>query len=251
MKTLLRFGILQIQCCLFPAVIFSTLAITKYIPLPLLPRYDLILLVCILTQVLMVLMKFETLDELWIICLFHIIGLILEIFKTHMGSWTYPEFSYAKIASVPLYSGFMYASVAGYVCQACRRLRLTFSGWPHTCITFPLICAIYANFFTHHFIYNFRWIILAATVLVFIKTHVQFCVGASKHKMPMSIAFLLVGAAIWVAENISTFFSAWVYPVQEKVWRIVPVEKIISWFLFALIAIVLVVNLKHLRKQES
>lgn len=44
--------------------------------------------------------------------MFHLIGLALEIFKVHMGSWSYPEEGYVKIFGVPLYSGFMYASVA-------------------------------------------------------------------------------------------------------------------------------------------
>jgi uncharacterized membrane protein YoaT (DUF817 family) len=60
----------------------------------------------------MVYLKLETIDELKVICLFHIIGLILELYKVHMGSWSYPEEGWSKIQGVPLYSGFMYASVA-------------------------------------------------------------------------------------------------------------------------------------------
>lgn len=39
-KQLLVFGWEQALSCLFPVVIFASLAITQYIPLPLLPRYD-------------------------------------------------------------------------------------------------------------------------------------------------------------------------------------------------------------------
>lgn len=94
MKKLLYFGILQILCCIFPIIIFLSLAITKYVQISFLPRYDLILLICIVTQIFMVVSKIETVSELWIICLFHLLGLCLEIYKTHMGSWSYPEFSY-------------------------------------------------------------------------------------------------------------------------------------------------------------
>ncbi len=250
MKKFLHFGLLQIQCCIFPIVIFLSLAITKHIPVPLLPRYDLILLICILTQVFMVIGKLETIKELWIICLFHVIGLCMEIFKIQMGSWSYPEFSYIRIADVPLYSGFMYASVASYVCQAYRRLRLKFIKWPDMRITFLLACVIYANFFTHHFIFDFRWIIIATIVIVFFKSQVQFRIDESKYKMPLNIAFLLIGVFIWFAENISTFFSAWAYPDQLDIWQVVHIGKITSWFLFSIIAIILVVNLKAIQEKK-
>ncbi len=54
----------------------------------------------------------ETKDELKVITVFHLIGLLLEIYKVHFGSWSYPEERYSKVFGVPLYSGFMYASVA-------------------------------------------------------------------------------------------------------------------------------------------
>ena len=38
-KQLLLFGREQALSCLFPAVIFTALAVTKVVPLPLLPRY--------------------------------------------------------------------------------------------------------------------------------------------------------------------------------------------------------------------
>lgn len=47
-----------------------------------------------------------------------------------LHSWAYPEAAWSKIAGVPLYSGFMYASVACYLCQTWRRLQVILSGWP-------------------------------------------------------------------------------------------------------------------------
>ena len=61
--------------------------------------------------------KMETKQEIYIICVFHLVGLAMEIFKVNMGSWNYPDYSITKVFGVPLYSGFMYASVASYICR--------------------------------------------------------------------------------------------------------------------------------------
>ncbi len=61
--------------------------------------------------------KFETLDEIKSITLFHLIGFALELFKTSSSiqSWSYPDFAYSKIYGVPLFTGFMYAAVGSYI----------------------------------------------------------------------------------------------------------------------------------------
>ncbi len=99
----------------------------------------------------------ETRDEIKVIYLFHLIRLALELYKVNMGSWSYPEPAYTKLFGVPLYSGFMYASVASYMCQVWRRLRMDMTGWPGFMLSLLLGGAIYLNFFTHHFILDFRW----------------------------------------------------------------------------------------------
>lgn len=65
-----------------------------------------------------------------VIAVFHGAGLALELFKTHAHAWACPEPGWTKIAGVPLYSGFMYASVASYLCQAWRRLDVSLSCLP-------------------------------------------------------------------------------------------------------------------------
>ncbi|OQP18459.1 DUF817 family protein, partial [Geobacillus zalihae] len=77
---LVRFGWAQAQSCVFPVVIFASLALTKIAPLPLLPRYDWLLVICLLMQWWMVRSGMETRDELKVITLFHVIGLALELF---------------------------------------------------------------------------------------------------------------------------------------------------------------------------
>ncbi len=126
---------------------FSTLAITQIMETLFIPRYDFILLICLLTQAFMMITKMETWDEVKVIGVFHVIGLALEIYKVHMGSWSYPEEAWSKVFGVPLYSGFMYASVASYLCQAWRRLDVEIVHWPKTWAVFLLSAAIYFNFF--------------------------------------------------------------------------------------------------------
>ena len=69
-------------------------------------------------------LRLETPRELLVVCIFHILGLVLEIFKVAAGSWEYPESGIATVAGVPLYAGFMYAAVGSYICQAFRRFDL-------------------------------------------------------------------------------------------------------------------------------
>lgn len=122
-KQLIRFGYEQALSCIFPVIIFASLAITKFIDLPFLSRYDWLLIICLVAQVFMIASGLETKKELVVITLFHIIGLTLEIFKVNMDSWVYPEEAFTKIFGVPLYSGFMYASVASYLCRGLEKIR--------------------------------------------------------------------------------------------------------------------------------
>lgn len=191
--------------------------------------------------------KLETWDEFKVICLFHVIGLALELFKVHMGSWAYPEDAHSKILGVPLYSGFMYASVASYICQAWRRFDLHIYQWPASIFAVLIGALIYMNFFTHHYLYDIRWILKALLFLIFFRTIVSFRVNEKIYKMPIILSFLLIGFFIWVAENITTFLGAWQYPNQEQAWSIVHIGKISSWFLLVIISIIIVVQLKKVK----
>lgn len=146
MERLLKFTYLQAISCIFPVIIFATLALSNLLRIPYLPRYDFILIICLAAQVFMLISKLETWDEFKVICLFHVIGLGLELFKVHMGSWSYPEEAYSKIFGVPLYSGFMYASVASYICQSWRRLDLHIYNWPKPFFAYSISILIYMNF---------------------------------------------------------------------------------------------------------
>ncbi|MGE6631712.1 DUF817 domain-containing protein [Bacillus sp. NPDC077027] len=248
MKTLLHFAYLQAISCLFPVMIFTALALSKVISVPHIYRYDFILLLCLLAQLIMLIFRFETLDELKIICLFHFIGICLEIYKVHMGSWSYPEEGYSKIFDVPLYSGFMYASVASYIYQALSRLNVQVVNWPKPLLTLGVSVCIYINFFAHHFLYDFRWWLTLCLLLIFWRTIVHFKVGAVPFKMPLTLSFLLIGFFIWIAENVTTFLGAWQYPNQQQTWSIVHLGKISSWLLLVVISIVLVLEQRRRKK---
>lgn len=250
-KQLLLFGREQALSCLFPVVIFTALAVTRVVPLPLLPRYDWLFILCLLMQWWMVRSGLETRDELKVITLFHLIGLALEIFKTHMGSWAYPEEGYFKLFGVPLYSGFMYASVASYLCQAWRRLKVELFCWPPIWASVPLAAAIYLNFFTHHFWTDIRWWLTGLVMIVFWRSWVLFEVNGIRCRMPVVLSFALIGFFIWIAENIATYFGAWEYPNQTEAWSPVHYSKVSSWFLLVIISFLIVATLKLVKKNIS
>ncbi len=246
-RQLFTFGYKQALCCIFPVAIFIILAISKQVSIPLLYRYDFILICCLIMQFLMVYTKLESIDELKVISLFHLIGLGLELFKVHVGSWSYPEAAYTKIWDVPLYSGFMYASVASFICQSWHRMDLKFYNYPKSYITFSLAAVIYLNFFLHHYLVDIRWGIIASLFVIFRKTKVAYRVNDSVYQMNIILAFLLIGFFIWIAENVSTFFGAWQYPNQSNEWNLVHPGKISSWFLLVIISIIIVANLKLIK----
>jgi uncharacterized membrane protein YoaT (DUF817 family) len=214
-----------------------------------LPRYDMLLLIAVAIQAWMLHAKLETWDEFRAILVFHAIGLALEIFKTSMGSWAYPEFAYTKVFGVPLYAGFMHAAVASYIIQSWRLLDLRIERHPPYWMAAVIAIAIYANFFTHHFIGDYRWYLIALACGLYARTTVVFRPYDRERRMPLVVAFALIGFFIWIAENISTFFGAWRYPNQIGAWAMVHVGKWSSWSLLAMMTFIVVVELKHIKSK--
>jgi len=249
LNQLAQFTTQQALSCIFPLAIFLALAATKVVAIPEIPRYDLLLLICLLVQVFMYVTKLETLDEVKVILVFHAIGLCLELFKTHAGSWAYPDFAYTKIAGVPLYSGFLYSSVASYMCQSWRRLDLKLINYPRAIIAFPFGVCVYANFFTEHFMPDLRFLLIPLVFVIFWRSKVQYTIDGNARTMPLAVSFLLIGLFVWFAENISTFLNAWQYPYQEKAWCMVHSSKISSWFLLVIISFIVVAQLKHVKEK--
>lgn len=172
----------------------------------------------------------------------------LELFKTSpsIRSWSYPEPAFFHITTVPLYSGFMYASVASYIMQSWRLMRLRITEFPPFALAVSLCAAIYANFFTNHYIVDVRWPLAACVLVLFRRTQVNFVVTRKERRMPVALSFLLIGFFIWVAENIATYFGAWQYPHQKRQWAIVGPTKISSWMLLVIISFIIVAALKEI-----
>src|SRR5258706_7030935 len=100
---LLWFGLKEARACVFAGSFFALLLVSRWLPHGPVPRYDAILIGAVLLQAAMVLTRLETCDELGAICLFHLFGFALEVFKTQpaIASWSYPEFGYSKLFGVP------------------------------------------------------------------------------------------------------------------------------------------------------
>jgi uncharacterized membrane protein YoaT (DUF817 family) len=239
---LVRFGWTQVQCCLFAAAIFVGLALSSVLPLPI-PRYDALLAYAVILTAIFYLARLETAREVAVIFAFHLVGLALEVFKVRVGSWSYPEHAWSKVAGVPLYSGFMYAAVGSYICQAFRRFDLRVDCFPWRPAV-ALAAAAYANFFTHHYLPDLRWAVAAGFVLVLWRSWVSYTVGGRRYAMPLSLSFILIGFFLWVAENAATLLGAWQYPDQEEVWQMVHVGKWGSWALLVSLSFVLVAAVK-------
>nr|WP_232057581.1 DUF817 domain-containing protein [Agromyces terreus] len=238
----LVFGAKQAWACVFGAALLAVIVAVRlwYPDDAVLARNDAITIAAIAIQIVMVATRLETGRELWVIVLFHITGTAMEIFKTDAGSWTYDGEGVLRIAGVPLFSGFMYAAVGSYMVRVHRLFDLRFARYPRRLLTAIAAIAIYANFFSHHYVVDLRWVLLAAVVLLWWPTVMHFRVWRRTFRMPLLVAFALVAVFIWLAENIGTVTGAWLYPDQLDGWQLVSASKLVSWFLLMIISVVLV-----------
>ncbi|RJG17870.1 DUF817 domain-containing protein [Massilia cavernae] len=245
----LYFGIKEARACLFVGLFLAAVMLIPRSGLGGMPRYDVLLVWALLIQAWMVLSGLETKDELKAICLFHVVGFALEAFKVSGGikSWSYPDFAYTKVLGVPLFAGFMYAAVGSYVVQAWRLFDLRVHRHPPYWMAAAIAILIYANFFTHHYIGDYRWYLAAVAVGLYLRTSVVFRPLDRERRMPLMLSFLLIGFFIWLAENIGTFWGVWRYPNQLGAWSVVHVSKWSSWSLLVIMTFTIVANLKHIK----
>lgn len=251
---LIVFGLKQAAACVFAGSFLFLLAISSHISISGLARYDFLFLGAIAIQIVLVAVRLENWREVAVLSLFHLVGIGLELFKTSptIRSWSYPEPAFFHLKTVPLYSGFMYASVASYIMQSWRLMRLRITEFPSFTLAVSLSAAIYANFFTNHYMVDLRWPLAACVLVLFRRTQVNFIVTREERRMPLALSFVLIGFFIWVAENIATYFGAWQYPHQKRQWAIVGPTKISSWMLLVIISFIIVAALKEIfpKKQE-
>jgi uncharacterized membrane protein YoaT (DUF817 family) len=241
-RQLLRFAWIEAQCCLFAVLFFLGLALVRVVPLPINPA-DALLLWSLGVTLVLWLLRWETGREVAVIFGFHLVGLALELFKVAQGSWSYPDTGFATVGGVPLYSGFMYAAVGSYVCQAWRRFHLRITGY-RARSTAVVAALVYLNFFTSHVTWDLRLPLACLLLVVTRRTWVHFTVGLRRYAMPLALSFVLIGFFLWAAENAATFLRAWQYPSQESVWTLVHAAKLGSWSLLVVVSIVLVATVK-------
>ena len=154
----IAFGIKQGWACLFGGLMLGLLLLTFvwYPDGALLSRYDFLVLGALAIQIMMLWTGLETWEEARIILVFHVVGTVMELFKTAHGSWIYPEDSFLRIGAVPLFTGFMYGAVGSYLARVWRIFEFRFDRFPPLWLQGLLATAIYVNFFAHHWLPDVR-----------------------------------------------------------------------------------------------
>jgi uncharacterized membrane protein YoaT (DUF817 family) len=237
-----RFGIKQAWACLFGGIVVFLLIAAFYLypKGAWLSRYDFLFLSMLAVQAALLATRLESVDEAKVIVIYHVVGTLMEVFKTSVGSWIYPEPSFFRIAGVPLFTGFMYSCIGSYLCRAWRLFDFRFAHHPPRWTMVLLSLGIYANFFSHHYMFDYRLGLFAAAILLLGRTTVYFRVWRVDRAMPLLVGLTLVAAFIWIAENVGTFTRTWLYPSQIAGWSPVSLGKLGAWFLLLIISYTLV-----------
>lgn len=217
-------------------------------------RYDFLFYYAIAIQLILILFKIETIAEFFIIFIFHFLGMVLEIFKTSetINSWHYPEQATIKIFNVPLFTGFMYSSVGSYISRLWKKFNLNFENFPSLSLMFCLAVLSYINFFSHHYIFDFRYVLLVIIIYFYYKTKVSFIPFYRKtYKVNLLFFLGIIAILLWLIENISTAMNFWVYYNQTEKWQMVNFSIIISWFLLIHFSFVLVYTKTKLKWKKN
>lgn len=218
-------------------------------------RYDFLFISAVILQILLILSKMEEYREVLVILLFHIVATIMEIFKTSdsIGAWHYPGSALFHVGNMPLFAGFMYSAVGSYIARIWRVFNFKISKFPSFAAIISISVLIYVNFFSHHFLPDIRIVAFAAIIVFFCKTKVTYKICYNNRSMPLLIGLILVSFFIWIAENIATYCKIWLYPHQFNEWEIVPVSKLMAWFLLMFISFTLVslLHYKELRGNKT
>jgi len=159
LRELLIFGLKQAYACVFGGYLLALILLTGiWYPLESVYRYDFLFLAAVAFQIALLALRMETWREAAVIVVFHVIATVMELFKTSemIGSWQYPGEFAIGIGNVPLFAGFMYSAVGSYIARVWRIFDFRYSHYPPMHLTVILAAAIYLNFFTHHFTFDFR-----------------------------------------------------------------------------------------------
>ncbi|MEO0413765.1 MAG: DUF817 domain-containing protein [Verrucomicrobiota bacterium] len=240
---LAEFGGKQMAACLFGLAMMAGMAFTTGWGLESISRMDFLFVYAVGMQLLLIALRLEHGRELVVILAFHVLATVMEWFKTspEIGSWQYPaEGAIFRVYQVPLFAGFLYSAVGSYLARCWRLFELEFHRYPPVWMTVLLASAASLNFFSHHFIWDFRYVLIGASLVLFGRTTMSFVLRSRRRRVPLLPSLLAVSCLIWLAENIGTYARAWTYPNQETAWDWVSWQKIPAWYLLLMLSFVLV-----------
>ena len=256
LNVILRGGMLSVASALFGILLLFAFVLTHQMNWPMagIYRYDILLAYALVIQVFLVYFKLETRREVWVITVFHVMAMAMELFLTHpqVGSWHYPEQAIFRIANVPLFAGFMYSAVGSFIARGLKLFNASFTHFPNLIAVGLLAVSSYANFFTKFFVPDIRNILFITSIILFWKTKVLIQIHSNnnrhsydikQYQLPFLPLLLFLAFLIWLAENIATFANIWRYPSQEYLWHMVGWGKLGSWYLLLILSLVLVVML--------
>lgn len=233
------FGLKMAWACLFAGLLLAAIILSALFwpEGATLARYDALTLFALLVQGLMLYFRLESWREAKVILLFHVTGTAMEIFKLQMGSWSYPEAGWLMLGGVPLFSGFMYASVGSFIARAIRLFDMSFTNYPPMRRAVALAVAIYINFFAHHFIWDARYLLMLATLLLFGRVTIRFTPMRRQLRLPMVLSAVLAAFFLYAAENIGTLSGTWMYSGDGK-FAFTDPAKMGSWYLLLFVSFV-------------
>jgi uncharacterized membrane protein YoaT (DUF817 family) len=239
---LVLFGVRQASASAFGGYLLFLIVLTKlWYPVEGIARYDFLFLAALGFQLYLLAARLETPREAVIVFAFHLLATAMEVFKTSDGirSWSYPGDAVLRVGNVPLFAGFMYSAVGSYLVRVRRVFDLRYTYYPPKWATVVVAALIYVNFFSHHFVPDIRWPLVAAVAVLYGRSWVYFRLGRQDRRMPTLLSTVLVALFIWVAENVATYARVWVYPNQTAGWQPVGLSKLVSWFLLVVMSFVL------------
>ncbi len=248
-----RFGVKQAWACLFGGAMVALIVGTHlwYPRGAALARYDFMFLAAVAIQIGLLAFKLETWEEAKVILIYHVVGTLMEIFKTDVGSWIYPEQNFFRIGGVPLFSGFMYAAIGSYIARCWRLFEFRFDHHPPLWAVFVLGAAIYVNFYTHHYTVDIRYALFLVAAVLFGRTWIYYRVWHVYRRMPLLLGTFLVALFVWIAENLGTITKTWLYPHQMSGWSAVSFGKLGSWFLLLFLSYALVAAVNKPAEMKS
>lgn len=245
----------SLSAALFGILLLLAFALSAQFDWPLLGlyRYDFLLFYALLIQAFLIYFKLETPREIFVIAVFHVLAMLMELFLTSpaIGSWHYPEAGVWRIENVPLFAGFMYSAVGSCLARGLRGFNVSFIHLPPLFYLAILALLSYVNFFSHHFYPDLRFVLFIASVLLFWRTKMHLVIA--ERVVGLWFLPLLLGMAllVWVAENIATFSNIWLYPSQVEQWHWVGWGKVGSWYLLLLLSLVLVLAVMGRRDADG